>query len=110
MATKSKISAVSAVTSVTLKEFDAVRLELDQAKTVANNNIQLATFFANAQMSIDNRIMATSFKGNIKNTIVWIISNRKEIIELLKYIIGIVKQVKDKLEDLRKNAPQPDAQ
>lgn len=110
MATKSKISAVSAVTSVTLKEFDAVRLELDQAKTVANNNIQLATFFANAQMSIDNRIMNTPFKGNVKNSFFWVVSNWKELVALVQYIISVVKEVKDKLEALRKNAPQPDAQ
>lgn len=107
MATKTTKAAAA---FVDIKEFNTVKQELANAQTIANNNIQLATFFANAQMQIDNRIMATSFKGNIKNTIVWIISNRKEIFELLKYIIGVVKQVKDKLEDLRKNAPQPDAQ
>lgn len=99
MATKTKTSAV---TSVTLKEFDAVRLELEQAKTVANNNIQLATFFANAQMAIDNRIMETPFKGKVKNSFFWVVANWGELISLIQFIIEIVKQVKQKLEDLRK--------
>lgn len=105
MATKSNKAAAF----VDIKEFKAVQLELDQAKVVANNNIQLATFFANAQMAIDNRIMETPFKGNVKNSFFWVVANWKELIKLVEYIIEIVKQVKQKLEDLRKNAPQPDA-
>jgi hypothetical protein len=105
MATKSNKAAAF----VDIKEFKAVQLELDQAKTVANNNIQLATFFANAQMAIDNRIMETPFKGNVKNSFFWVVANWKELIKLIEYIVDIVKQVKQKLEDLRKNAPQPDA-
>ena len=106
MATKTT-KAASAV--VDIKEFDTVKLELEQAKIVANNNIQLATFFANAQMAIDNRIMETPFKGNVKNSFFWVVANWKELIKLVEFIVEIVKQVKQKLEDLRKNAPQYDA-
>ncbi len=105
MATKS----TKAAAFVDIKEFKSVQLELEQAKIVANNNIQLATFFANAQMQIDNRIMETPFKGNIKNSFFWVVANWKELIKLVEFIVEIVKQVKQKLEDLRKNAPQPDA-
>lgn len=105
MATKT----TKAAAFVDIKEFKAIQLELDQAKTVANNNIQLATFFANAQMVIDNRIMETPFKGNVKNSFFWVVANWKELISLIQFIVEVVKQVKQKLEDLRKNAPQPDA-
>ena len=60
-------------------------------------------------MQIDNRIMETPFKGNIKNSFFWVVANWKELIKLVEFIVEIVKQVKQKLEDLRKNAPQPDA-
>ena len=102
-------TSTKAAAFVDIKEFKSVQLELEQAKIVANNNIQLATFFANAQMQIDNRIMETPFKGNIKNSFFWVVANWKELIKLIEFIIEIVKQVKQKLEDLRKNAPQPDA-
>jgi len=106
MATKTTKAAAA---FVDIKEFNTVKLELEQAKTVANNNIQLATFFANAQMAIDNRIMETPFKGKVKNSFFWVVANWGELISLIQFIIEIVKQVKQKLEDLRKNAPQPDA-
>ena len=94
-----------AETTFSAKEFVSLQSKLAQAELVANNNIQLATFFANAQMQIDNRIMETSFKGNVKNSFFWIVSNWKELISLVQFIVSVVKQVKDKLEGLRKNAP-----
>lgn len=102
MATK---TTKSTATTVDFKEFQALKTQLANTETVAKNNIALATFFANAQMNIDNRIMETSFKGNVKNSFFWVVNNWREILDLIKYIISVVKQVKDKLEDLRSNAP-----
>ena len=74
--------------------------EVAQHKLAAENAINLANYFATAQMKIDDRIANTSFKGNVKNTIVWIISNRKEVYALIQYIIAVVKEVKDKIQEV----------
>lgn len=102
MATKTSKTATA---TVSFKEFQEVKTQLANVETVAKNNIALATFFANAQMNIDNRIMNTTFKGNVKNSFFWVVNNWKEILDLIKYIISVVKQVKDKLQELRDNAP-----
>ena len=104
MATKAKSTTSITVSQATIANLQA---ELAQQQTIANNNIALASYFATAQMNIDQRILSTPFKGNVKNSFLWVVANWRELVMLVQYIVSVVKQVREKLEDLKKTATTP---
>lgn len=94
----SKVSKESLYT-----QLQAAQSETAIAKQQTQNVLAIANYLNGNISAISDRINTLGFAAGPKNTIMWIITNRKAIIALIEFIIAVVKEVKAKIEELTNN-------
>lgn len=98
MATKSTKNKDLKATSVNIVTVDSLKAELANTQMAAQQAVAVANLLAEAQAKIDNRILNTTFKGEIKNSWFWVIRNWREVIDLVIFIRDTVKAIRERFQ------------
>lgn len=69
--------------------------------------LDIANYLNNNLIAIDNRILSTSFKGEPKAKLWFVLQNWKEIVALIEFIIGTIKEVKERIKTVTQPVEQP---
>ncbi|MGL5079226.1 MAG: hypothetical protein ACRDBG_25780 [Waterburya sp.] len=78
-----------------------VLTENAELKQLNTSLLQLSNYFADRALAIDNRILETTFKGNFKRKLFFVIANWREIMSLLEYIMSVISEVKAKIKQIQ---------
>lgn len=90
------------------EEYSKMEATAKQNLETAQSAVGVANYLYSSTLSIDNKILA-SLKGDPKKSIMWVIANWRVLVDIVQYVIDVVKEVKAKIEEINKqnNPPAP---
>lgn len=92
---------------VLIEQYNILQKQNEQLNLAVTNTVNVANYFGSELQKIDNFIMATPFKTNVKSSFFWVVANWATLAELVNLIIEVVKEVKRRIEELKKQQEIP---